>query len=115
MRLHRLAAEAVALAVQDSSDECRDTGVDVDDGAAGEVEGLDADLAVLLGKAAQPAADAPDPVRHRVVDQGGQRTMNTRKVLNLARSAKAPVIRAGVITANMSWKIMKVWCGIVAA
>ena len=37
--------------------------------------------------------------------------MKTRNVLNLARSAKAPVISAGVITANIIWKIMKVWCG----
>jgi hypothetical protein len=31
------------------------------------------------------------------------------------RSAKAPVIRAGVMMANMSWKTMKAWWGIVAA
>ena len=32
--------------------------------------------------------------------------MNTRNVLNLARSAKAPVISAGVMMANIAWKIM---------
>ena len=31
------------------------------------------------------------------------------------RSAKAPVISAGVMTANMHWKIMKASCGMVAA
>ena len=31
------------------------------------------------------------------------------------RSAKAPVIRAGVMIANIIWKTMKTWCGIVAA
>jgi hypothetical protein len=29
------------------------------------------------------------------------------------RSANAPVINAGVMTANISWKIMNVCCGIV--
>ena len=29
--------------------------------------------------------------------------MNTRKVLNFMRSAQAPVIRAGVMMANMAW------------
>lgn len=31
------------------------------------------------------------------------------------RSAKAPVISAGVITANMHWKIMNTTCGMVVA
>ena len=31
------------------------------------------------------------------------------------RSAKAPVISAGVMMANIIWKTMKTWCGIVAA
>jgi hypothetical protein len=29
--------------------------------------------------------------------------MNTRKALNFIRSAKAPVIKAGVMMANMAW------------
>ncbi len=41
--------------------------------------------------------------------------MKRRKALKRMRSAKAPVIRAGVMMANMSWKTMKAWCGIVAA
>ena len=52
-------------------------------------------------------------MRDRVVDKVAQRSMKTQKVLNFARSAKAPVISAGVIMANISWKIMNVWCGIV--
>ena len=35
--------------------------------------------------------------------------------LNFIRSAYAPVISAGVITANIIWKSMKAWCGMVAA
>ena len=31
------------------------------------------------------------------------------------RSANVPVIRAGVMMANMSWNTMNAWCGIVAA
>ena len=41
--------------------------------------------------------------------------MKTRKALNFMRSANAPVISAGVMIANISWKTMKTWCGIVAA
>jgi hypothetical protein len=37
------------------------------------------------------------------------------KVENFLRSAKAPVMRAGVITANIIWKSMKAWWGMVAA
>ena len=35
--------------------------------------------------------------------------------LKRLRSAKAPVISAGVITANIIWKTMNAECGIVAA
>ena len=41
--------------------------------------------------------------------------MKTRKVENFFRSANAPVMSAGVITANIIWKSMKAVCGIVAA
>ena len=36
-------------------------------------------------------------------------------VENFFRSANAPVIRAGVITANIIWNSMNAWCGMVAA
>ncbi len=36
-------------------------------------------------------------------------------VENFFRSAKAPVMSAGVMTANIIWKSMKAWCGMVAA
>ena len=39
--------------------------------------------------------------------------MKTRNVLNLALSAKAPVMRAGVMMANIIWKTMNARCGIV--
>ena len=39
----------------------------------------------------------------------------SRKALNFIRSAKAPMMRAGVMTANIIWKIMKSWWGMVAA
>ena len=42
-----------------------------------------------------------------------QRSMNTTNELNFIRSAKAPEIRAGVMTANMHWNIMNVDPGIV--
>ena len=38
--------------------------------------------------------------------------MKIRNVLNFARSANAPVIRAGVMIANIAWKIMNNSCGI---
>jgi hypothetical protein len=41
--------------------------------------------------------------------------MKTRKVENFLRSANAPVMRAGVITANIIWNSMKAVWGIVAA
>lgn len=40
-------------------------------------------------------------------------SVKIRKLLNFNRSAKAPVISAGVIMANISWKTMKAWWGIV--
>ncbi len=41
--------------------------------------------------------------------------MKRRYALNFMRSANAPVISAGVMMANMPWKIMKARWGIVAA
>ena len=77
----------------------------MDDGAAGEVE---------RAELVQPAADCPRPSapagRRRSVAQSRLKITNALKRL---RSAKAPVIRAGVITANIIWKAMKAWCGIV--
>ena len=44
-----------------------------------------------------------------------QSNMKTKKVLNFMRSAKAPVMRAGVIMANMAWKTINAWWGTVPA
>ena len=41
--------------------------------------------------------------------------MNTTYAENFMRSANAPAISAGVITANMHWYIMKRMCGTVDA
>ncbi len=41
--------------------------------------------------------------------------MNNRYALNRMRSAIAPLISAGVMMANIIWKSMNVWLGIVAA
>ena len=60
VRLHRLLAEADALAEHERGDQRRDAGGDVHDRAAGEVE---------RAQLVEPAAGAPDPVRDRVVDE----------------------------------------------
>ncbi len=41
-------------------------------------------------------------------------TMNTHSAPNFIRSANAPVTSAGVMMANMAWKIMYAWWGIVS-
>ena len=70
-----------------------DAGVDVDDGAAGEVE------RAHLG---QPAA-APDPVGDRRVDderpQRDERDIGAKRM----RSTMAPEISAAVMIANVPW------------
>ncbi|HQL89006.1 MAG TPA: hypothetical protein PLQ15_00235 [Syntrophales bacterium] len=44
-----------------------------------------------------------------------QSRLKSRKLLNRTRSTKAPVIRAGVMTANIIWKAAKRPWGIVLA
>src|SRR5438445_4955534 len=44
-----------------------------------------------------------------------QRSVNTTKALKRLRSANAPVMSAGVITANIIWKTMYASCGTVGA
>ena len=58
------------------------------------------------------------PVPHTMWASGSytsvaQSREKTRKALNFMRSANAPVMSAGVMMANISWKIMYVWCGMV--
>ena len=55
-------AVALALAHHQGRGQGGDTGVDVDDGAAGKIQGP---------QALEPAAVTPDPVGHRIIDQGG--------------------------------------------
>ena len=53
----------------------------------------------------RPAAEVEDPVRDREVDQVTQHDRRRRsQPANLARSAIAPLISAGVMMANIIWK-----------
>src|SRR5437867_317163 len=70
MWLHRLAAEAMALSVEHCRDKSGDTGIDVNNRAAGKVERRDmCRPAHHLGYDPEPAARAPDPVRDRIVNE----------------------------------------------
>ena len=51
----------------------------------------------------------------RVESELAQSTENSRNALNFIRSAKAPMMRAGVMTANIIWYAMKSWAGMVGA
>ena len=50
------------------------------------------------------AGPVPDHVRDREVDERHPQRMNSARAENFMRSAKAPTISAGVITANVIWK-----------
>ena len=85
----------------------RDPGVDVHDRAAGEVE-----RAALE----QPARGREHPVRDRRVHEHEPETARTTSTpTNRIRSAIAPVISAGVMIANISWKARNASGGIVSA
>ena len=71
-----------------------DAGVDVHDRAAGEVE---------RAAAEQPSGRREDPVRDRRVHDDDQIPRNQTHAENCMRSAIAPVINAGVMTANIIW------------
>src|SRR5262245_39826482 len=65
-----------------------------------------------------PATFSSPPLPHTMCARGTYTTknhsvMNNTVPLNFMRSAVAPVISAGVITANISWYTMNVSCGIV--
>ena len=96
-----------APADQQRDDERRDAGRGVDDGAAGEVERAELE---------QPAVGRPDPVGDRRVDEERpQDREDDEAAPKRFRSAKAPVISAGVIAANISWKAANRTNGIVVA
>jgi hypothetical protein len=67
VRRHQFLLVADALAEDDGADEGRDAGVDVDDGAAGEVQRAPAEDQAGRGVI---AAQVPDHVRDRVIDDG---------------------------------------------
>ena len=68
-------------------------------GAAGEIKSRNSAAQKCIEQSALP----PYHVGHREVDDQLHRTMNRIMALNFMRSAKAPVIRAGVMMANISW------------
>ena len=96
-----------ALADDEGRRERGDARGDVHDGAAREVQR--AQVARASRPCPRPSARAG---RTRAVAHSRMKTMN---VENFLRSANAPVMRAGVMTANIIWKSMKAWCGMVAA
>ncbi len=55
------------------------------------------------------------PAGKIIIDDGAIKAVKSKKAENFILSANAPIIRAGVITANIAWKIINAWCGIVAA
>ena len=73
-------------------------------------------------KSSAPSPTAPKnpPCPHTQCANGQytsvlQSTINTMYVENFIRSAIAPLMRAGVMIANIIWKSMKVSCGTVGA
>ena len=76
----------------------------VDDRAAGEIE--DAPLP-------EKAIGVPRPVRQRRIYEDAEQTDEHQVAVNRIRSAKAPLISAGVMIANLSWKSAKSRSGIV--
>ena len=106
VRRHRVLRPSASAPEHEHRGEGRDPGVDVHDRAAGEVE-----RAALE----QPALGREDPVRDRRVHEDRPQTRGTtpRRAKRM-RSAIAPVISAGVITANIIWYAMNSSGGIVS-
>ncbi|CAM5380808.1 hypothetical protein SFUMM280S_05556 [Streptomyces fumanus] len=74
--------------------------------------------AVPPAKSITPSSKAQPPAPHTQWATGkytivAHRAMNRAHAVNLTRSARAPLIRAGVMTANMSWKTRKTKTGMV--
>ena len=64
---------------------------------------------------AQPTARRPDPMGEGRVDEERPEDGEDTKVPKRLRSAKAPVMSAGVMAANMSWNEANRMKGMVAA
>ena len=124
MRTERGLAEADPLADDDREHECGHAGVDVDHGAAGEVDRCDLrdqtaltvvhgseDLGgqSVLGAGEQPAA--PHHVCQREVDHRHPDAENAIHVPNLTRSASAPLMSAVVMIANVTWNAISMTFG----
>ena len=95
VRRHRVLRPAAPLAEHEHRGERRDAGVDVHDGAAGEVERA-------APGTASPRARTPS-ARPACTRGSTQSPMNQTHAENCMRSAIAPVISAGVMIANISW------------
>jgi hypothetical protein len=94
VRDHRFPRPTAAVPDHENEGQCGHAGVDVDDGAAGEVEGAPLE---------QPAGGAEHPCATGAYTTMSHTPRNTIHAENLTRSAIAPVIRAGVMTANIIW------------
>src|SRR5438132_12065731 len=71
-------------------------------------------------KSSAPSACSQPPVPQTQCAIGSytsvdQRSAKMTYALKLTRSANAPVMSAGVMTANIIWNAMNAWCGTVAA
>ena len=91
----RSLGKAVARADHQRGDQRRDAGGRVHDDAAGEIH---------APRAGEPAA-APHPVRHRDIDQQQPQAGEQQHGGKRMRSAKAPMISAGVMMAKVIWNM----------
>lgn len=74
--------------------------------------------AVPPAKSMTPSSKAQPPAPHTQWATGkyttvAHRATNSAQAENLTRSARAPLIRAGVMIANIIWKTMKVRIGML--
>ena len=97
VRRHRVLRPAASPAEHEDRGQRGDAGVDVHDGAAGEVERAPLE---------EPAVGREHPVRDRRVHEHRPQPDEQTQAENRMRSAIAPVISAGVITANIIWYAM---------
>ena len=98
VRRHVLVRIAETLAEVKRADQRGDAGGDVDDRTAGEIKRGDSGRRVALSSPPLPQTMWAIGEQTKI-DHSEQDAM----ALNFIRSAKAPVISAGVMMANMSW------------
>ena len=103
MRSHVVAAVADPLAEHEGADEARDAGIDVDDGAAGEIE---------HAERAEEAA-APHPMGDRGVDEDAPQPHEPHHRRELHAVGETAAGSAGVMMAKVIWNIMNTESGMV--